>query len=84
MLLYCMHVVFISMRKYNRSTVFLLRPVDRRTAPYTHMGKQIVVADEYFLCLYKVGTVEVGVDSSTVEASARHELASPAHHAVVE
>lgn len=47
------------------------------------MGKKVVVTDKYFLSLDKIRSVEVSIDSSTIESSARHVLASPANHTVV-
>lgn len=42
------------------------------------------MADEDFLALDKVGSVEVVIDPSAVIASARHEFAASANHAIVE
>jgi hypothetical protein len=47
------------------------------------MRKNVVVADEDLLGFHEVRDVEVRIDSSAAEASARHVLASPADDAVV-
>ena len=72
------------MRKFDWRTVALLRPEDGYTTSDTHVGYKIVMADKYFLWLYKVSGVEIDVDSSWRKSGSWHMFASSADDTIVE
>lgn len=48
------------------------------------MRKEVIVTNEYFLCLHEIGGVKIGINSSAIEPCPRHMFAPSAHYAIAE
>ena len=66
------------LKLYPRS-YFLLLPEYRHATTYAHMDEQPVMTFYYFLALYEIGRMAVGINSSGVEPRARLVHTSPTH-----